>query len=211
MLLKKMLEEKLVVAVRGVAFEDILDLLDALMRGGIRFVEFTFDQTLKDQSKTLRAIEYAVKQEGLLVGAGTVLTQEQVKSAFEAGAQYIVSPSVHREVIETTKEYGLLSIPGALTPSEIISAHQYGADIVKIFPAASMGESYIKALRAPIPKIPLMAMGGIDDNNIGQYYQAGANAFGVGANIVDKELIAEKNYAKIEERARTYCKCIREL
>ncbi len=211
MLIDEMLEQKIVVAVRGVDERQAMDTLKALRDGGIRFVEFTFDQRAKDHSATLKAIEYGAAMDGIHVGSGTTLTRAQAKSAYEAGAEYLISPSVAPEVIAAAKEFGLLAIPGAFSPSEIVRAHELGADIVKVFPASVLGAAYFKAMRAPLPHIPFMAMGGIDLQNMGEYASAGANTFGIGANIADGKLIATGDYAAIAQRAALYAARAQEL
>lgn len=211
MLIDKMLQQKIVVAIRGVNITQAKNILSALKDGGIQFVEFTFDQRTDDFSSTLKAIEYATAMDGMHVGAGTTLTRKQAKLAIDSGAEYLISPSLEPDVIASAKEFGLLAIPGAFSPTEIALAYKLGADIVKVFPASIVGSAYFKALRAPLPHIPLMAMGGIDNKNMSEYATAGANLFGIGANIVDGKLIAEGNYTAIKECAEIYVKCSKEL
>ncbi|MEG0688188.1 MAG: bifunctional 4-hydroxy-2-oxoglutarate aldolase/2-dehydro-3-deoxy-phosphogluconate aldolase [Hungatella sp.] len=209
-MLQQLLAHKIIVAIRGVSLEQCKKTVQALRDGGIRFVEFTYDQQSQNHSITLKAIEYAASIDEIHVGVGTVLTPHEAKLAYDAGAKYIISPSVNRAVIETTKTLGLLSIPGAFSPTEIIQAHQWGADLIKLFPAVNLGISYIKAIRAPISHIPIMVMGGIDDNNMNEYFQAGAAAIGVGSNIANNKLINEGNFDQITRLAQLYLKKIAE-
>ena len=136
------------------------------------------------------------------VGAGTVLTLEQVDIAAKAGAEYIISPDVNEAVIRHTIEMGLVSMPGALTPSEVMAAHRYGADFVKLFPAGNMGASYIKAVRAPISHVKLLAVGGVSAENAKAFITAGCVGVGVGGNLVNKEWIERGEFEKITQAAR---------
>lgn len=140
----------------------------------------------------------------MLIGAGTVVHPEQVCLAYEAGARFILSPNTDARVIGKTRELQMVSIPGALTPTEMASAHEAGADFVKLFPAASLGAGYIRAIRVPMDHIRLVAVGGIDGRNAAEYLRAGACAVGVGGHLVDKALVDQRNFAALTERAGRY-------
>lgn len=186
-LIQAILEEKIVAIARGIAGKQILDIARALLEGGIRFIEVAFDHSSKDgRRETLETIELLNDEmrEEVEIGAGTVLTPEQVDYAQQAGAKYIISPNVNPDVIARTRELDLVSIPGAFTPSEVAMAYERGADIVKLFPADALGPRYVKALRAPLGHIPLMATGGITAMNIPDFLGAGAVCFGVGGSLV---------------------------
>lgn len=203
--IEKVIDRKIIAIIRGLKGDKCLKVADALYKGGITMIEITFNQSAPDNRHlTTDSIAAIRKHFGndVLVGAGTVMTPEQVCMAGDAGALYIISPDVNPEVIKKTRELGLVSIPGALTPSEITSAHRYGADIVKLFPAANMGVSYIKAIRAPINHIPMMAVGGINENNIRDFVNAGCIGAGVGGNLVNKTWIEAGEYYKITELAK---------
>ena len=203
------LSKKIIVAVRGANFEQSKNILSALTDGGIEFIEFAFDQS-GDYGAALKAIEYAASK-GISVGSGTTLTQEQVNLAFNAGAKYIISPSMHLNVIKESKRLGLISIPGAFSPTEILEAHHAGADIVKLFPASTLGAGYIKAIRAPINHVPIMVMGGVDLGNMSEYFAAGAQAIGVGSNIVKKELITNGGWSEMARLAQSYVRALEAL
>ena len=161
-------ENKVITICRKVYGEDLLNLAGALKAGGVKLIEVTFDQADPDCiAKTSEAIRSLCEQYGdeMMFGAGTVLTKEQVKAAADAGARYIISPNIDPEVIRYTKELGLVSMPGAMTPSEIISAHNLGADIVKLFPAGYLGFGYIKDILGPISHVKLCATGGVNEAN----------------------------------------------
>jgi 2-dehydro-3-deoxyphosphogluconate aldolase/(4S)-4-hydroxy-2-oxoglutarate aldolase len=147
----------------------------------------------------------------LLLGAGTVLDAQQCTAAIEAGAEFVVSPSLHREVISRTKELGKVSIPGALTPTEVVTAWNAGADFVKIFPCSAMGgASYLKALNAPLPHIPLIPTGGVTVQTASQYLKAGAAVLGVGSDLVNGTALAQGKPDVITEMAKEYLEIIRQ-
>lgn len=208
-IIKQINENKLIVIVRGVFGEDCIKLARALYKGGIKMMEITFDQSKPDEFyRTADAIK-AVKEEmagKMLVGAGTVISLETLKMAYEAGAQFIISPDTNEEIIRKTVEYGLVSIPGALTPSEAVSAYKYGADYVKLFPISNLGVKYLKAVRAPLCHIPFMAVGGVSETNIKEFLDAGAVGAGVGGNLVNKEWIKNGEFDRITALAAEFVK-----
>ena len=141
----------------------------------------------------------------MLIGAGTVLTKKQVELTKQAGGSFIISPNTNSSIIKYTIANEMVSIPGALTPSEVELAYEYGADFVKLFPVTSLGINYVKAIRAPLSHIPLLAVGGIDLYNIKDYFKAGICGIGIGSNIVDKKLLAKNDWDGITDLARQYC------
>jgi len=204
---KLILEEQLVVLFRRVPTEQMAELARALVRGGVKILEVTFDQLATDPAalfaESLRIVREAVG-DALCLGAGTVLTAEQVRAAKEAGAEFIISPCTDSEIISLTRELGMLSIPGAMTPSEIVGAWKLGADIVKLFPADDLGYHYIWNIRGPLPHIPLMATGGVNPQTIPEFLSRGINAVGTGVSIVDREMLNRGDYAGIEALARAH-------
>ena len=138
------------------------------------------------------------------IGAGTVLSRQQVDAARQAGAQYIISPNVNLGVIERTKELGLVSMPGAMTPTEIMAAHDAGADFVKLFPATTLGFHYIKDIMAPISHVKLVATGGVTEENFGRYLSMGFAGAGVSGRLSEKTLLAQGNWEEITRRAKAF-------
>ena len=208
-----LLEKKIIAIVRGLAPDKLADLANALMQGGIACIEVTFQQNKPETWKeTANGIAGIAKTFGdnVLAGAGTVLSTEQVQMAFDAGARYIISPNFDADVIKKTKELGLVSMPGCLTPTEIVAAYKAGADIIKVFPASVLGPDYIKAIRAPISHIPLSAVGGITVDNAKEYLKAGCCGIGVGGNIVNKEWIETGAFEKIIALAEDYVSVVNE-
>lgn len=198
---------KVIVIVRRVYGEDLLELSKALYAGGIRLMEVTFDQSSPDcLEKTAGAISMLREYHGdnMLFGAGTVLTTEQVDAAYKAGAAYIISPNTNPDVIRHTKELGLISIPGAMTPSEILQAHDCGADFVKLFPAATLGLRYAKDIMAPISHVKLIATAGITEENFGEFLNLGFVGAGISGRLTEKRLIEEKNWPEFTKRAEVF-------
>ena len=201
---------KVIAIARGLEPQKAAQLAEALYAGGIKLVEVAFNQkdTQNKFEKTCIAIEAIRSAMGdkMYVGAGTVLTIEQLELARMAGAQFIVSPDTNPQVIQETKRLGLVSLPGALTPSEIVQAYSSGADFVKVFPAGRLGAGYIKDVCAPISHIPLLAVGGINEKNIAEFIAAGAVGVGVGGNLANKQWIDEEAFEKITATASALIK-----
>ena len=200
-------ENKVITICRKVYGEDLLNLAAALCEGGVKLIEVTYDQADPDcVEKTAEAIRSLCAAFGdkMMFGAGTVLTREQVKAAADAGARYIISPNTDASVILYTKELGLVSIPGAMTPSEIITAHNLGADIVKLFPSGYLGFRYIKDILAPISHVKLCATGGVNEENWGEYLDLGFAGAGISGRLCDKKCIAAGDFAEITRRAKVF-------
>ncbi|MCC8061553.1 MAG: bifunctional 4-hydroxy-2-oxoglutarate aldolase/2-dehydro-3-deoxy-phosphogluconate aldolase [Clostridiales bacterium] len=209
--LERIMEEKIIAIVRGLTLEETVKTVGAIRDGGIRLSEIPFDQTkpLSWTTDKISAVKEAYGAEGVLVGAGTVLTVEQVQAAKEAGAEYIITPTSNREVIEETKRLGLVAMPGAMTPTEIEQCYRWGADIVKIFPSDNLGTGFIKAVRGPLFYIPLSAVGGVNLDNIRSFFEAGVCSVGIGGNIVNKKMIAAGDYEGIRKLAEAYVEKLR--
>lgn len=199
--------DKVIAIARKVPVESICALAQALMDGGLHCIEVTFDHSSEETvAATLEGIRKLTEAFGdkMAVGAGTVLYEEEVIAAYEAGAKYIISPDTNEAVIRKTKELGMLSIPGALSPTEIVYAYSLGADYVKLFPAANFGVSYIKAVRAPLSHIPMMAVGGVNPENIGSFLAVGCAGAGCGGGLVSLDSIRKGDFAAITAVARAY-------
>ncbi|MCU0596648.1 MAG: 2-dehydro-3-deoxyphosphogluconate aldolase, partial [Desulfobacterota bacterium] len=147
----------------------------------------------------------------VVIGAGTVLDAETAKEAVLAGARFLVSPSLNLDLIHFAREAGVVVIPGAMTPTEIVTAWNAQADLVKVFPAGPVGgPEYIRAIKAPLPQIPLVPTGGVNLQNAAAFIRAGAAALGVGGELVDKKAVAQGNFAVITETAKAFLKAIRD-
>lgn len=205
--LHQILEDRIIAIVRGIPSGEITGLAQALRAGGIRCVEVTFDPSNPERDADTLASIRAIRETlggDVCVGAGTVMTAELVRLAAEAGAEYMISPHVSEEVIRETKRLGKISIPGAMTPTEVERAYSLGADIVKIFPAGVLGPGYIRALKAPLKHIPLTAVGGVTADNCAEFIKAGASGVGVGGNLVSPRLVSETKFDEISAIAKSY-------
>jgi len=202
---------KIITIVRGVASDKLIPLAEAMYDGGIRLLEITYcaDGSTSDEEVAKNIKMLSNHFDGrMFIGAGTVITEKQVELTKNAGGKFIISPDTYENVIKKTKELDMVSMPGALTPSEIQNAHRYGADFVKLFPITNMGVEYVKGVKAPLSHIKLLAVGGINENNMTDYLKAGVCGFGVGSNIVRKELIDSGDYSEITKLAKKYTKVI---
>ena len=205
-------KEKIIVIVRGVAREKLIPLCNAMYQGGIRLLELTFDVGKKvSDLETAENIKMLAEEFSgrMFIGAGTVLTKKQVKLVKEAGGSFIISPNTDKKVIKATKKLGMVSMPGALTPTEVKMAVDFGADFVKLFPVSNFGPDYVKAVKAPLSNIKFTAVGGIDEHNMADYIKVGVSGFGIGTNIVNKKMIEENNYDAITELAAKYVDALR--
>ncbi|MBR5129182.1 MAG: bifunctional 4-hydroxy-2-oxoglutarate aldolase/2-dehydro-3-deoxy-phosphogluconate aldolase [Firmicutes bacterium] len=208
-----LLREKLIVIVRGVQSDKLIPLAQAVYDGGIRFLEITYSADGKvSDSETASNIKSLVEHFGdkMHIGAGTVLTEEQVLLTKAAGGKFIISPDADIDVIKKTKEMDLISIPGAFTASEIKQAYKAGADFVKLFPITQMGPDYVKAIKAPLSHIPLLAVGGVDISNMNKFLEAGVCGFGIGTNITNKKMIEENDFEGITALAKEYVAVIKD-
>ncbi|MBR4887807.1 MAG: bifunctional 4-hydroxy-2-oxoglutarate aldolase/2-dehydro-3-deoxy-phosphogluconate aldolase [Clostridia bacterium] len=211
-LVRQIEENRIVAILRKVPLAKAEKTAEALVAGGIRLLEITFDQKAETPENTLRSIELAAKRfPEIAVGAGTVMTPEQARLAKEAGASFILAPNTNVAVIQKAKELGLGAVPGAMTPTEIAAAYEAGADVVKLFPAGDLGIGYLKAVRAPINHIPLIAVGGVDHKNLADFIRAGAIGAGIGSNIVNNQLIAEDRFDELTKLARLYMEACKGL
>jgi 2-dehydro-3-deoxyphosphogluconate aldolase/(4S)-4-hydroxy-2-oxoglutarate aldolase len=180
--------------------------VDALAAGEVRAMEVTL--TMPDALDALAKLSHA-RDDRLLVGAGSVLDGETARLAILAGARFIVAPTYRAPVVEMCHRYGVVAVPGALTPTEILTAWEGGADLVKVFPAGSLGPDYLKDLRGPMPQLRLMATGGVTADNAGAFLAAGAVAVGLGGALVERDAVVRGDYARITEQARRVMKAIR--
>lgn len=210
--LEKILNEKIIVIVRGLYGEVLLSLAKAYIEGGIHCMEITLDQESEEnRNKAYDAMKLISSSLGdaICIGAGTVMSADQVSKAVKAGAEFIISPNTDEQVIRDTNALGKVSIPGAFTATEVAYAYKLGAHMVKLFPANMLGPSYIKSLKAPLKYIPILATGGVTPENIAEYLASGSAGAGVAGNLVNKAWIAESSFQKITQVAEAYVKGIR--
>lgn len=201
-------ENKIIVALRKVPSDKMKQTAEALYRGGIRMLEVTFDQAdpqgAEKTAGAIRAVREAMGDR-MMVGAGTVMSVEQLHAAADAGAQYMLSPNLNMDVLKEAVKLGIPAIPGAMTPSEIAAAWDNGAELVKVFPAGCFGISYVKAISAPMNHIPMLGMGGISEKNIADYLALPAMAgVGIGSNIARLDLIESGDFEGLTRLAERY-------
>ena len=206
-IITKIKEEKIIAIIRHLGAKDAEALCEALYKGGIRLAEITFDPTGTIPAEETAAAISSLREKfsgKMLIGAGTVLDMTYARIAIGAGAEFIISPNTDPDVIRYTKECGKVSIPGAMTPTEVVNAYTAGADFVKVFPSDSLGLKYIKALRAPLPHIPLIPTGGVNVGNIADFLSAGAAAVGIGSNLSRNDLVKAGRFDEITALAEEY-------
>lgn len=197
--------ERAVAVIRTDSIERALGAAEAVVAGGFRAIEITF--SFPDASRAIAKLAEN-NERNLLIGAGTILTRDHVHEAVEAGARFLVSPCVLREVIDAAHELQVAIIPGAYTPTEIYTAHSLGADIVKIFPAIKFGPEYLRAVRGPLPQIPIMPTSGVDASNVTEWFRAGAVAVGAVSSVLDPLLIQNGSWAELTQRAREFMSAV---
>ena len=198
-------KEKLIAIVRGVESEKCIRIAQALYDGGIRLMEITYDQKRpegwEDTARTIGAVGKAFEGK-MYVGAGTVTCPELAELTHKYGGRFIISPDMNPEVIRRTVELGMVSIPGAMTPTEVMQAHRAGAHFVKMFPAGTLGVGYFKAVKAPISHVELLVVGGVDEKNVADFLAAGAAGAGIGGNLVNAAWVRAGEYEKITQTAK---------
>lgn len=196
----------LIPVLRARSVNEALTLVDAMVAGGVAVVEVTM--TVPGAMSVLRQLKSKYGSQ-LLLGSGTVMSVEQCVETIEAGSEFVVSPSLQLDVIRKTKELGKTSIPGALTPTEVIAAWNAGADFVKIFPCSAVGgASYLKALKAPFPDLRLIPTGGVTLQSAAEFIEAGASALGVGSDLVNAKAIADGKPEIVTSAAKAYLEII---
>lgn len=195
----------IVAVIRAHSGELLADVAEALLAGGVEVMEVTF--TVPRAQKVLEQVAERLGDK-ILLGAGTVLDPETARIALLCGAEFVVSPTVNLEVIATCRRYDKLVMPGALTPTEVLTAWEAGADIVKIFPSDITGPAYLKALAGPLPQIRLMPTGGVNLETAAAFLKAGAYALGVGGSLVDPKAVAAGDLAKIEKLAKQFVQIV---
>jgi len=200
-ILDEILECGIAAVVRAESADLALKAIEAALAGGVNVIEVTF--TVPGALDIIARLARTLGGDTIL-GAGTVLTPQNAGDAVDAGARFIVSPCTGLEVMEAAKLKGVPVFPGALTPTEVVTAWQAGADMVKIFPANVVGPSYLKDLHGPLPQVKFMPTGGVNLDTAVEFLKCGASALGVGGDLINKKLMAEGNFAEITERARKF-------
>jgi 2-dehydro-3-deoxyphosphogluconate aldolase/(4S)-4-hydroxy-2-oxoglutarate aldolase len=205
--LQRIVDCGVVAIVRFDRSEELVEAARAIKAGGVDVIEFTMTTPNALSIIAASAEEFG---EEVLLGAGTVLDPETARAAILSGARYIISPTLNPRVIELCHRYGVIVVPGAFTPTEILTAWELGADMVKVFPAAAVGPGYIKDILSPLPQVKLLPTGGVSLSNVAEFIRAGATAVAAGGSLVDKKAVAERDFARLTEMAGNFVKAIRE-
>jgi 2-dehydro-3-deoxyphosphogluconate aldolase / (4S)-4-hydroxy-2-oxoglutarate aldolase len=206
--LQQILDCGIVAVIRCPVSLQLVDVARALADGGVTVVEITM--SVPNALEVLREVRHAVGNR-ILLGAGTVLDAETARAVLLAGADYVVAPTLNLEVIRLCRRYDKLVMPGAFTPTEILTAWEAGADIVKVFPAEVAGPAFFKAMRGPLPHIRLMPTGGVDLNTAAAFLNAGACCLGIGGQLVEPKAIADGNFERIRDLARQYRAIVKQV
>jgi 2-dehydro-3-deoxyphosphogluconate aldolase/(4S)-4-hydroxy-2-oxoglutarate aldolase len=195
-----------VAVIRAPSKDRLMDIARALLEGGVPAIEVTMSTP-----KAVAGIEELADAFGdqAVIGAGTVIDAATCRDVIAAGAQFVLSPTFDPSVVETTRRYGKISVPGAFTPTEILSAWSRGADVVKVFPSTALGPGYFKDLLAPLPQLKLTPTGGVDAKNAGDWIRAGAVFVGAGSALVSKDAMKNGDFASITDNARAFIQAIR--
>ena len=203
--LSRIADSGVVAVLRGVEADQLIGIADALREGGVTAVEITADTP--GVAEKIGDVAGAFGDE-VVVGTGTVLDGETARTTLLAGAEFVVSPSLHEDVIETCNRYGAVSAPGIMTPTEAIRGYETGADFVKVFPATTVGPDHLAAMRGPLGQIPMMPTGGVAPDNAADYVDAGAFAVGAGGALVDYDAAARGEYETITDTAREFTRIV---
>ncbi|MCD9189262.1 MAG: bifunctional 2-keto-4-hydroxyglutarate aldolase/2-keto-3-deoxy-6-phosphogluconate aldolase [Pyrinomonadaceae bacterium] len=206
--IRKITEIGVVPVVRANSADEAMRVIDAIRAGGVPILEITM--TVPGAVKVIEQVADKFGNE-VVLGAGTVLDPETARACILAGATFVVSPALNLATIELCQRYSVPVCPGALTPTEVVTAWQAGADFVKVFPCSAMGgASYIKGLKAPLPQIELIPTGGVNLNTAADFIRAGSSALGIGADLVDLKALREGNAAKITESAKQFVQIVKD-
>jgi 2-dehydro-3-deoxyphosphogluconate aldolase/(4S)-4-hydroxy-2-oxoglutarate aldolase len=205
--LRRVLDCGIVAVVRSQDSQQLVEVARALADGGVDVVEITM--SVPDALGVVRQVRAALGDR-VLLGAGTVLDPETARAALLAGAEYVVAPTLNFDVIKLCQRYDKLVMPGAFTPTEILTAWEAGADVVKVFPAECVGPAFFKALRGPLPQVRLMPTGGVDLTTAAAFLKAGACCLGVGGQLVEPRAVAAGDFGRIRELARQYAEVVKQ-
>lgn len=204
----RIVESGVVAVLRGVPADQLIGIAEALEAGGVTAVEVTADTP--NVGDLVGELAGSFADDEVVVGAGTVLDAETARTVLMAGAEFVVSPSLHEDVIETCNRYGAVSAPGVMTPTEAVRGYEAGADFVKVFPAKTLGPAHVGAMKGPLGQIPMMPTGGVGPDNAADFVDAGAFAVGAGGALVDYDAAERGDYEAITETAREFTRIVEE-
>jgi 2-dehydro-3-deoxyphosphogluconate aldolase/(4S)-4-hydroxy-2-oxoglutarate aldolase len=203
-IVRTILKTKIIAIIRGLEPEDSLRLVQSWQKAGIRLAEVAFDPSRPERDQTvLKTIELLCRQTkgSMIIGAGTVISEEKLKAAHKSGAAFMVAPNVNKKIIKKANQLDMVTLPGAFSPTEMEKAYEAGADFVKVFPASVLTPAYIRAVTNSLSQIPLVAVGGVSSQNAGDFLKAGCCAVGVGGRLANKDMIRQGQWNQIEQEA----------
>ena len=203
---QRIVDSGVTAVLRGIDEDDIVPVAEAVHEGGVTALEVTADG--KRASEKIAAIDRALEDTDAMVGAGTVMDAAAARNVIEAGAQFVLAPNLNEDVIDVCNRAGVVAVPGVMTPTEADRAMAAGADMLKMFPASTVGPGHIGALRGPLGDIPIMPTGGVDTDNVADYFDAGAVAVGAGSALVDYEAIAAEDWDGVRESAAAFVEAV---
>jgi 2-dehydro-3-deoxyphosphogluconate aldolase/(4S)-4-hydroxy-2-oxoglutarate aldolase len=206
--LSRIIDSGVVAVLRAPNGDILIDVAEALLAGGVQSIEVTF--TVPGAHRVIEQVADRLGDK-ILLGAGTVLDTETARTALLAGAEFIVSPCVNLDVIRLCRRYDKPIMPGALTPTEVLTAWEAGADVVKVFPSDLTGPKYLKALHGPLPQVRLMPTGGVNLDTAADFLKAGACALGIGGSLVESKAVKENDMARIESLAKQYVQIVKDF
>jgi len=205
---KRLVESGLVAVLRDIDPAVMAETIAALQAGGVTAVEITVD--VRNASDVISRMTSQFEGDDLLVGAGSVLDAVAARSAIEAGAEFVVGPTFEPDVVETAHRYDVPVAPGIMTPTEALDAAEAGADLLKVFPASTVGPDHLSAIQAPLGDLPLMPTGGVGPDNVEAFFEAGATVVGVGSALVDYEAIDRRDFEAVQSRAEQFVSTVEE-
>lgn len=199
-------ESGLVAVLRGIDESDVVPAARALAEAGVTTLEVTADGT--HTAETIASLDREFASSDVLVGAGTVLDAETAQSVIDAGATFVISPHLEPSVVRTCNRHGVLPMPGVMTPTEAVSALEAGADVLKVFPASTVGPGHLSAIGGPLGDVDLVPTGGVSSENVEAFFDAGAMAVGAGGSLVDREAIADGDFDRVRAHAETMVEAV---
>ena len=203
---QRIIDSGVTAVLRGVGEGDIVPVAEAIHDGGVTALEVTADG--KRASEKIAAIDRALERTDAMVGAGTVMDAAAARNVIEAGAQFVLAPDLNEAVIDVCNRAGVVVVPGVMTPTEADRAMAAGADMLKMFPASTVGPDHIGALRGPLGDIPIMPTGGVDTDNVADYFEADAVAVGAGSALVNYEAIEREDWDAVRESAAAFVEAV---
>jgi len=199
---QRIVDSGVTAVLRGIDEDDIVPVAEAIHEGGVTALEVTADATRC--SEMIAAVDRATEGTDAIVGAGTVMDAAAARNVIEAGAEFVLAPNLNEDVIDVCNREGVVAIPGVMTPTEAAQAMEAGADILKMFPASTVGPGHIGALQGPLGDVPIMPTGGVSTDNVADYFEAGAVAVGAGSALVDYEAIEREDWDGVRESAAAF-------